>query len=94
MRSSIAKTALLALVSTPLLGGCMPGLMMGRSDGKLIQTASFDNDCPRDRVKIVSKDEGMGSGQYVLDVCGTEVKYKRSGTVYYRADRSPIPGQD
>lgn len=93
MRTIIARPALLAIASTFLLGGCMPGLMMGRSDGTLIRTASFDNDCPAERIKIVSKDEGLGSGQYVLDVCGTEIKYKRSGTVYYRADR-PLPGQD
>jgi len=67
-------------------------MMTGQSDGSLIRTASFDNDCPRERIEIVSKDEGVGSGQYVLNVCGTQIKYKRTGTVYHRADQNPVPG--
>ena len=79
-------------LSVSSLSGCIPGMMMGRSDGRLLRTASFDNSCPVDQVKIVSKDESfMGGGNYVLNVCGREIRYKRSGTVYHRADRSPIP---
>jgi hypothetical protein len=90
------KRVYLAIIvlSLSFFGGCMPGIMTGQSDERLRRTASFDNDCPVQQVSIVSKEESMmGSGNYVLSVCGREIKYKRTGTVYHRADRSPIPGQ-
>lgn len=68
------------------LTGC-GGMGMGLDRGKLVKTASFDHDCPAEKVKIVSEDDqGMsGTGQYALDVCGKPMKYKRAGTMYYDA---------
>lgn len=79
------------LVLVALLGltGC---LNLAASDNRLIKTAAFDHDCPEDQIEIVSKDDGMGSGTYVLNVCGTEQRYKRAGTVYYDADNPPVQG--
>jgi len=81
--STSALTGLLLAVAT---GGCMPGA--GLDKEKLVQTASFDHDCPQEKVRLVNEqDDGMAAtGRYVLDVCGEKKKYKRAGTLYYDAD--------
>jgi len=71
------------------LTGCMSAYYMaGGGDETLIKTASFDNDCPPDKISIISRDEGLGSANILLDVCGKKIKYKRTGTIYHRADKS------
>jgi hypothetical protein len=61
----------------------------GVDRGKLVKTASFDHNCPADKIQVVSEDDqGMsGTGQFALDVCGAPRKYKRAGTLYYDADK-------
>ncbi len=86
---SLRLLALALLISSTALSGCLT--TFAASDERLVETASFDNDCPEDRIEIVSKNEQGGGGQYVLNVCGTEIKYKRTGSVYHRADQSPVP---
>ena len=66
------------------------GCMSFESRGKLISTASFDNDCPEEKIVVLSDDHGLDWGRYKLDVCGTEVKYKRTGSIYHRADVDPV----
>jgi len=79
-RNSLANSPVV-LLPLVLLGGCI-GVVMGRSDSSLIRTAAADNDCPRNEISVVGREQAPGSGQYVLDVCGTEVKYRRTGAVY------------
>lgn len=60
---------------------------------KLVKTASFDNNCPQDKIQVVQEDDhGMeGTGNYLLKVCGADKRYKRAGTMYYDADKgSPL----
>jgi hypothetical protein len=61
----------------------------GVDRGKLVKTASFDHNCPADKIQVVNEDDqGMSAtGQFALDVCGTPRKYKRVGTLYYDADK-------
>ena len=62
------------------------------SDKKLVQQASFDHGCPAEKIKVKqSMEGGMGDASFVLDVCGTERRYKRMGTAYYDVEKgSPI----
>lgn len=89
------KTIVAALVTTTLaLSGCASmGFTVNRS--KLIETAAFDHDCPREQVKILSEHDAgaSGTGNYKLKVCGEEKKYKRLGTAYFDAEKgSPLGG--
>lgn len=81
-------------VALAMGAGCLPGA--GLDQEKLVKTASFDHGCPPEKVKLVTEDDdGMvATGRYVLDVCGTQKKYKRAGTMYYDADKGlEIDGQ-
>ena len=64
-------------------GGCAS--MGFTSDTKaLIKQASFDNNCPEDKVSVTrSMEGGVGTASFVLDVCGTEKHYKRMGSSYF-----------
>jgi hypothetical protein len=61
----------------------------GEGIDTLIKTASFDNDCPPDKISIISREEGFGHANVLLDVCGKKIKYKRTGTIYHKADKAP-----
>ena len=87
MLRQVSLAGCLALITTALVA--CGGMGMGVDHDKLVKTASFDNNCPPEKIKIVTEqDQGMsGTGQYALDVCGTQKKYKRAGTMYYDADK-------
>jgi hypothetical protein len=79
------------LVASTFAVGC-GGMGFTVDKEKLVRTASFDNNCPPEKIHVVSEqDEGMsGTGNYALDVCGAPKKYKRAGTLYYDADKGPL----
>jgi electron transfer flavoprotein alpha/beta subunit len=77
------------IVVAGLLLGVVGCIALGVSRGKLIQTASFDHDCPEEKIKVLKEMEDMGTGNYLLDICGKEAKYKRTGSVYYDAKNPP-----
>lgn len=62
------------------------------SDAKLVEQASFDHKCPKEKIRVVNKMEGgVGDASFVVDVCGTERRYKRMGTAYYDVENgSPL----
>ena len=78
------------------LGGYMrlialAGIASGHASQKdLIQTVAFDTNCPQSNIPVLDKNDTFGTGQYRVQACGKELKYKRSGTVFYAADKSPI----
>lgn len=80
------------LIGTLTTAACAHmGMTVNRD--QLKTTASFDHNCPLEQIQIVSEqDNGMaGTGSYVLNVCGSEHKYKRAGTMYYDAAKgSPL----
>jgi len=83
---------LATLVALTMLA-CLPGASMDKE--KLVNTASFDHGCPREKIDLVMADDhGMdATGNYLLKVCGADKRYKRAGTIYYDADKgSPVPG--
>jgi hypothetical protein len=60
---------------------------------KLLKTASFDHDCPREKVRVInSQEDGLGAASFKLDVCGTPKRYKRMGTVFFDAEKGDLPG--
>ena len=84
-RSSLARplfavTAALGLFAAA--GGCA-SMGFSSDTGALVKQASFDHNCPADKIKVVrSMEGGIGEASFVVDVCGTEQRYKRLGTMY------------
>jgi hypothetical protein len=72
------------------VAACLPGASVDKE--QLVKTASFDHSCPPEKVQVITEDDqGMsGTGRYLLDVCGTQRKYKRAGTMYYDADKGLV----
>jgi hypothetical protein len=76
-----------ACALSSLATGCAT---MGFSSDKdqLVKTASFDHDCPREKVKVLAEqEEGIGVASFKLDVCGKEKRYKRMGTSFFDAEK-------
>ncbi len=80
------------LVLVALSAGACASMGFKSSDKKLVQQASFDHDCPTEKIQVKqSMEGGIGDASFVLDVCGTERRYKRMGTAYYDVDKgSPL----
>lgn len=79
----------LAFVTALALGGCA-SMGWASSDKKLIKQASFDHDCPAEKISVIkSMEGGMGQASFVLDVCGTERRYERMGTAYFEKGNEP-----
>src|SRR5262245_16733386 len=62
----------LAVLGTLLVAGCTA--LTTTSQSKVIQQASFDHDCPRERIAILEENRSIWA--YRLDVCGTQRKYR------------------
>jgi hypothetical protein len=76
--------AMLVLGVSMLAQSACASMGFTSSDKKLVEQASFDHKCPTEKVKVLqSKEGGIGDASFVLDVCGTERRYKRMGTAYY-----------
>ncbi|MBX3188833.1 MAG: hypothetical protein KF819_17575 [Labilithrix sp.] len=90
------KSTIFGLLTITALGSsgavaCLPGASLDKE--KLVNTASFDHGCPREKIDLVMADDhGMdATGNYLLKVCGADKRYKRMGTVYYDAEKgSPL----
>ena len=63
----------LAALFVVLIPGCASSL--GRS--KVTQQASFDHNCPEEKIQVVSENTSIWA--YRLNVCGTERKYRDRG---------------
>lgn len=74
---------ILVIIFANVISGCA-------SQKNLVQTVAFDTSCPESSIQVIEKSDSFGSGLYKLQACGKELKYKRSGTVYYAADKSPF----
>lgn len=80
---------LVVLCSAVLLASCASAGFTS-SEGKLLKQASFDHDCPEEKIKVLkSMEGGLGQASFVLDVCGTERRYERMGTAYYEKGNEP-----
>ncbi|HET6584166.1 MAG TPA: hypothetical protein VFG69_11975 [Nannocystaceae bacterium] len=88
----VASLALVVLGLSSLAQTGCAAMGFRSSDKKLVQQASFDHKCPVEKVRVVQKMEGgMGDASFVVDVCGTERRYKRMGTAYYDVEKgSPL----
>ena len=78
------------LLASGTLGACalFPG--MSSNEAGLTKVVAFDTGCAQDQIKVLSKDDSQaGFGLYGIDACGKQLKYKRTGTVYHAADKSP-----
>src|SRR5690349_16573543 len=61
-------------------------------ESKLKAQASFDTQCPAEKISIVRmKDDGMaGTGNFVLEACGKQWNYVRLGRSYFEESKSPV----
>ena len=83
-------TIVLGLATLPPTGCAAMGFTS--SDKKLVEQASFDHKCPPEKIRVVDKMEGgVGDASFIVDVCGTERRYKRMGSAYYDVENgSPL----
>lgn len=95
MRSSFVRGSFAFVFGMITVGTGCASMGFGTDTPKLVGTASFDHNCPKDKIQVVSEEPGStGVTLYVLDVCGTKKKYKRAGTLYYDAEKgSPMVPQ-
>ena len=82
----------IGLAAAAAFCGCLPGASL--DEDALLKTASFDHDCPPEKIQIVTVDDGGmdATGRYLLEVCGNKKKYKRMGTKYYDAETGLMVG--
>lgn len=75
------------------LGGACASMGWSSDQSALIKQASFDHNCAEDKVKVLrSMEGGLGVASFVLDVCGSEKKYKRMGASYFDESKG-VPAQ-
>ena len=88
---SVPKIAMLVLGLSLAQTACA-SMGFTSSDKKLVKQASFDHKCPAEKIRVLqSMEGGLGDASFVLDVCGTERRYKRMGTAYYDVENgSPL----
>jgi hypothetical protein len=94
---AVGKTMKIMMVGLMVcLVGCAANMeqanmkALGINDDKLKEKVSFDTGCAPAQIQVVRKREDQGSGDYVLNVCGKEKTYHRSGTVYYADGVDPL----
>lgn len=51
---------------------------------------AVDNDCTVADVILLNISEQKGNGMYSLCVKGIEIKYRRAGSVFFRAEENPL----
>jgi hypothetical protein len=67
----------LVLSLTVLLAGCASAV----ARGKVLKQASFDHNCPKERIRVVDEDTDIWA--YRLDVCGSPKKYRVFGNFQF-----------
>lgn len=63
---------------------------VGATTDDLKKHVSVDNDCEINDVVILKISEQMGNAVYILCVKGLEMKYKRIGSAFFKADEDPL----
>lgn len=51
---------------------------------------SVDTGCPADKIILKNLSEQLGNAIYIVDVCGKEMKYRRTGSVFFEDGKGPI----
>lgn len=51
---------------------------------------SVDTSCPIDKIILKNLSEQLGNAIYIVDVCGKEMKYRRTGSVFFEDGKGPI----
>lgn len=85
MRLIVFIVVLLFLTSC---SGSVTRAMFGLTEKKLIETVSMEQDCPKEKIKILQSNKGLHGATYALDVCGKRVIYKQVGTVFMEASQT------
>lgn len=50
---------------------------------------SVDTGCPIDKIILKNLSEQLGNAIYIVDVCGKEMKYRRTGSVFFKDGDEP-----
>jgi len=51
---------------------------------------SVDTGCSIDKIVLLELSEQKGNAIYVVDVCGQKMKYRRTGSVFFKDGEGPI----
>ena len=66
------------------------GFKEPKGGNKLKKHISVDLGCPESDIYLLEVSETMGNGVYIVCVCGTKYKYRKSGSVYYKDGDNPL----
>lgn len=64
--------------------------MTGSTVNDLIKYVAVDTGCSKEQITVKQKEDQAGNGVYILDVCGKEMKYRRTGSVFYKDGENPL----
>lgn len=68
--------------------GCQvtsPPVSPSAHQNQIVRSATFDHDCPTERIEVVSLEEleGREPTRFEVMVCGNQRTYRRIGSMYY-----------
>lgn len=63
-----------------ILTGIISLASCGVSQKSVMKTVSIEKDCPRENIKVLEKEKGMGRATYKVKACGETYIYKVIGT--------------
>lgn len=64
--------------------------MTGSTEKDLINYVAVDTGCSKEQIAVKDKAEQAGNAVYILSVCGKEMKYRRTGSVFYKDGENPL----
>lgn len=78
------------IIATVILVSCgsVSRTMFGATETTLIKTVSIEQNCDKEKVKIIDKVKGLHGATYSIDACGKRVVYKQIGTVFMEASQA------
>ncbi|AUC84365.1 hypothetical protein CW731_03210 [Polaribacter sp. ALD11] len=84
MKKLIAYT----LLSTLLACGSVTRTVFGTTEKNLIKTVAIEQNCSKEKIKIIDKIKGLHGATYSLDVCGKRIVYKQVGSVFMESSKA------
>ncbi|MGJ8745799.1 hypothetical protein [Polaribacter sp.] len=84
MKKIIAFT----LLSTLLACGSVNRTVFGTTEKNLIKTVAIEQNCSKEKIKIVDSIKGLHGATYSLDACGKRIVYKQVGSVFMESSKA------
>ncbi len=85
MKKLISISLLFILFSC---GGTAMRTIFGATEKNLVKTVSIEQNCKKEKIKILEKVKGLHGATYSLEVCGKRVVYKQVGSVFMESSKA------